>query len=161
LRFVLSKTYFKIAKYSEKIPVIDPSGKFKVTWDFFVLLNIIFFAFFIPICTVFKGDINQQEIFMYDQFYLIKSVFILDFVFNINTSIYDKGRIIEKRMLIIKTYFKKDFLTEVVSLVGLFTFSVHDDNKYSITFSDFPSIIFLMKLNQFSKIVQKLEERYK
>jgi hypothetical protein len=132
---------------SHKFPVIDPSGKFKVTWDFFVLLNIIFFAFFIPICTVFKGDISQEEIFMYDQFYLIKSVFILDFFFNINTSIYDKGRIIEKRILIIKTYFKKDFLTEVVSLIGLFTFSVKDDNKYSITFSDIPSIFFLMKLN--------------
>jgi hypothetical protein len=90
---------------------------------------------------------------------LIKSVFILDFVFNINTSIYDKGRIIEKRILIIKTYFKKDFLTEVVSLIGLFTFSVKDDNKFSITFTDFISMFFLMKLNQFSKIVYKLEER--
>ena len=74
--------------------MLDPSGKFKMTWDFFFLFNLIFFAFFIPVCTVFKGNINQEDIFMYEHFNIIKTIFIIDLFLNLNTSIQNKGKIV-------------------------------------------------------------------
>lgn len=87
------------------IPIIDPSSKFKMVWDFFILILILFFSFFIPVCTVFKGDITSSSIILYEQFFMIKIFLVVDSIVRLNTGIFDKGILIIDRVPIIKNYF--------------------------------------------------------
>ena len=52
----------------------------------------------------------------------MKISFLIDFFINANTSYYDKGRIIQDKLMIVKNFIKNDFFSEMIYLIILFTF---------------------------------------
>lgn len=51
--------------------------------------------------------------------------FSLDIAINFNLGFYDNGLIVLNRKLIIKRYFKKHFITDILALVSIYFYFVH------------------------------------
>ena len=118
LKFLSTFKKYLISKKPSIKFVIDPTKKFKLFWDIFILFMIII-NFFIIILD-FGFEINFINEYVPLMNFLNKISFILNFIINLNTAFYKTEKICFDKFEIIKKYIKKfkfiqDFLNIIIS----------------------------------------------
>lgn len=129
------------------IPLISPNSKFKLLWNTLIMIIIFFNLFFISIQLAFSYNLINLEFY-----YINITLFIIDIFLNFNSSYYENGVIVNKNKKIIKNYLNKDFIYDLIGLLGLI-FSFPE----LIPFNWF-SILFLVHLRTVYNNYNNLEE---
>ena len=89
-----------------------PDGLFRVTFDIFAMILIVWELIQIPILLSFQ-DIDPAPAF--DAFSnFITSFFLTDLLLNFNTAFYERGHIVRNRVEIAKHYIKTWFVVGIV-----------------------------------------------
>jgi hypothetical protein len=98
----------------QKIPVFDPSNGTKMFWDLIHWFAMLSFFFFIPVHIA--AQVSFKKLMPIEMNYAMTIIIILDIFFTLNTGYYEKGVCITKRKLILKNYFERHFLTDVIAV---------------------------------------------
>ena len=87
------------------IPVFDPTSSWKILWDFIILFVIIFITLLIPLHLSFTVN-YKSEGFPVDLSIIepYSYLLFLDLIISFNTSVYDKGYLVQNRVVIAKKF---------------------------------------------------------
>ncbi|KAL4472705.1 hypothetical protein ABPG74_018654 [Tetrahymena malaccensis] len=134
----------------ENCPVIYTFNPLKVIFDIFKIIVTIFAIFINTVEICF--DLNFSELYpevLPKIRYSIITFYALCMFLSLNTSIYHKGLIEQKRLQIFKIYISKRFISDALSIISFITF-----DSISRVFRD---IIKLFILTQIQVVSQKLQ----
>ncbi len=82
-------------------------------WDIIHFVAILILFFYIP------GTFAQE--FQLNNFICVSTaiIFITDSILTLNTAFYEKGKLIEKRITILKNYLSKRFVNDIITLMPI------------------------------------------
>lgn len=141
--------------------VILPESSLKFYWDLVLMGSLLALVFLIPFELAFYSY-NQTFSLSLSKFSL--SVFSIDLLFNLNTCIYIKGELINRRSLFIKHYLKFWFWIDLVSTIP-FELMFEDNIKAQANIGENFNVLKalkllkLVRLTRFSYIIMKIEDR--
>lgn len=148
----------------KNVPLLSPSSTFKLLWDFVHMMLILLYFFMIPIhisqsiqfSTLTSPTIAEAAPYM----------LILDMIVNMNTGYYDKGRAVTNSWEIIINYVKNNIVTDMFSVMPFISYQFMNANldlSSEKTLDRFVErlllLFFFLKINSFTQIFNKLEER--
>lgn len=144
--------------------IFHPYKNFKIFWDLFHLLLIMFLFFYLPVLFAF------EEAVVYESFIngLSFLFFFLDILVNFNTSYFKSGFEERSRVKIIKNYLNTCWHSE---LFAIFPFFIHlvvsefverenesaHSHYYALHLLNF---LFYLKVSNFKKIIHRITERF-
>ena len=145
-----------VEKHQDKVPLFLPSHNLYLAWDFVHILVIIFVFFMIPIQIGFQIDGHNDA---GGTFVIL--VFVLECLISLNTTYYEKGRLIVDRLMILQHYWRKKALQDLVTILPLIfdTFYV-EKNPRVVNPLTFLKIFFYLKFYHFSRLKKKLSSRF-
>lgn len=135
--------YKFLSLLDSKLPVIQPNQKFKLIWDFFIILIIIIYFFILPMQLSFNFFYEKELEKTFQQQNLSKSVIkfiiflpeailIVDTLLKFISGFYENGIIVTQKSLIIKHYLKKglffDLLAYLPVILHGFLLNFFDNN---------------------------------
>ena len=103
-------TLLPILKLYHNIPPINPNCKFKVTFDFVMLMYMVFNVFVIPARVSWQMDIEQDSVYYY---ILPIILFTLDSLLTFNTGFYFKGVYVSNKKQIFVNYVRNKFQVDL------------------------------------------------
>lgn len=93
-----------------------PEDGFKIFWDLFIMLVIVFSCIIIPIRIAFGGIDDSKGWKIVN--YVMDFIFLIDIIVTFNSAYYDDSfKLIEDREIIKKTYLRSWFIFDVISVV--------------------------------------------
>ena len=133
--------------------VWNPYDLLKLCWDiiFFILLTIVFFE--IPMEIAFDMKILDLDL-------IIICMFVINIMISLNTAYYDRGHLVHDRKIIIKSYFKKYFRNDLLTIL-LYSIILTSQSNYNSNYLNFFKIAFYVNINRFFKIHKTLDEKFK
>jgi len=78
------------------VPIFHPASNFILIWSIFYTFSLIYYFFVIPMIINFGKSISSPALF-----YVSLAVIIFDVFIRVNTSLYKKGNLVNKRLEII------------------------------------------------------------
>lgn len=87
----------------------------KVIWDVLYTLVILICMFILPIVIVF--DYSYAYLIPRQFVYILPLILIMDILVNMNTGYFDKGQVVKNRIHIIYFYWKKNFISDIISVI--------------------------------------------
>jgi len=134
--------------------IIHPYNHFKIFWDVFQFLVMIFFFFYLPLDIIF--ELNSSQLIRN-----VLSVFMLfDNCLGFRTAYFHHGKLITDSKKIFKSYilhFICDLLTQLSLVYDIFIFSgEEDDYKMKMI-----KLIFLIQFRKFTHIYQTIVDKFK
>lgn len=141
------KELMELINKRKEIFVFHPTSFFKVFWDFLHLILIIAYLIIIPLEMSFDVSIHKE--LPYSLSAVIAVFFELDILVNLNTAIYEQGKLTINYKKIISKYFRSSFFFDIISIFYFFDFS-SDYNKYL-------GILFFLRINTLRKIIKKIQ----
>ena len=130
------------------MPVISPTNKYKIFWDYLIILTVYFFLYYIPLMIVFN-EIDTKSLIV-----LLMILFFDNFL-TINSSFYLKGAIITDRLKILHNYFQGRIFSEFFVLLSLIiTVTSPDENHRFVLFG------FFAKFHIIFEVHKKLKEKF-
>ena len=148
----------RFLQYSNKnIPVLYPFENFKVAWDIFHFLIIIFLFFYIPIDVCFGSDFPQILHLLFTGF------FTLDMILNFNTAYFYNGFMMMNRRKIAKNYMNNYFIYDfVTSFVFIIDYSLSNiESDYVDSGVRFFKFIFFLRIITFRSLYNRLIEKFR
>lgn len=146
----------RMAKFDNKIPVLDPYRTFYNCWRVAMTIVIVFFLFEIPLLLGFTEDCTLRSIAVYlfiivSQgyflvFVLASVLLFLDIIINLNLGYYQKGLFVGQRWEIFSMYARFDLYVDLfcVIIVQLTYF------YYSLALNII-KLLFILKVRQLAK----------
>ncbi|CAD8093113.1 unnamed protein product [Paramecium sonneborni] len=148
----LLKTFDNVQQ-NQKIPIINPTGRFYMFWQFLRLIQIMFLLWWVPFKISF--DPPQTSTMNYIEKMLIY-LFGLDLLIKLNRGMIDQGQIVYDRLKIVKHYIIYELYEDAIYLITL-TFVIGND---PITIYFFPEIIVLIQFTLNFIKLKKTINRY-
>jgi len=134
------------------IPLIYPDSRFKVLWEFFVLLISIATTIIIPLIVVFEVPISPGLILMD---VLIALTFIADIIIQFNTSYSVRHKQIKDRRAIAKRYMKGWFILDLLATLSFTWTFISSRNLILNRIIHYSRLTRLLKLFGSSKVLRR------
>ncbi|CAD8181804.1 unnamed protein product [Paramecium pentaurelia] len=152
----LQKSIDNVQQY-QKIPIINPTGKFYMFWQFLRLIQIMFLLWWVP----FKISFDPPKTSAMNQIEnLLIYLFGVDLLIKLNRGMIDQGQIVYDRLKIVKHYIIYELYEDAIYLITL-TFVIGSD---PITIYFFPEIIVLIQFTlnfiKLKKTINKYGEMF-
>lgn len=164
VRDFCEKTKESLYYISEFLPVFDPTRKFSIFWDSFVMLAISFYFIMIPFYIFISNNTLDQNF----NFYIVKTVFLyilgFDILKSFFSSYYHKGLIVKNRKKIMLYYIKTNLFIDLLTLGPLIINPIlsHLNLNLSLDFDswylEIPKLLFFLRYSRFVEISKKLGE---
>lgn len=127
-----------------------------------MIMSISYLFFVIPINLSF--DIDYEEFTEENFVYVTNIVILVDMIITLNSGFYNKGILIVERWEIIKNYVKNSIITEIIGCLfiafNFLTLNNTLDNTNLKTIRSICLMLFFIKINHFTKIAKRIEERF-
>ncbi|CAD8082487.1 unnamed protein product [Paramecium sonneborni] len=137
----------------QKIPIINPTGKFYMFWQFLRLIQIMFLLWWVP----FKISFDPPKTYTMNQIErMLIYLFGVDLLIKLNRGMIDQGQIVYDRLKIIKHYIIYELYEDTIYMITL-TFVIASD---PITIYFFPEIIVLIQFTLNFIKLKKTINRY-
>ena len=95
--------------------LFHPDNSFKVKWDIFIMIILLFSCIITPLRLAFDNDKESQSWMIV--LYTIDLLFFLDMVIIFNTMIYDENyQLLNQRSIIAKAYLKSWFFIDFIAI---------------------------------------------
>ncbi|KAL4473958.1 hypothetical protein ABPG72_000320 [Tetrahymena utriculariae] len=94
---------------------------------------------------------------------LYKIMSILDIIINLNTGYFEQGHQVNNKLKILNNYLKSSFFIDLICLIPIFMhfdFVSCNTDSSQISFDKIPLLLCLLKITQFSKTFNKIQERF-
>jgi len=143
--------FYHLKKIWKTIPILDPTNKFKLIWDFGILLLIFTNLFYLSLELTFEPDFNKFYDKLYNCFTI--SALSIDILIKFKTSYYDHGIVMKNHYKISRNYYQNEFMIDVFAVIALIlhiSFSAHTYYKWVV-------ILFLGKLKCIKTIIRNYE----
>ncbi|CAD8078528.1 unnamed protein product [Paramecium primaurelia] len=142
---------------NQKIPIINPTGKFYMFWQFLRLIQIMFLLWWVP----FKISFDPPKTSAMNQIEnLLIYLFGVDLLIKLNRGMIDQGQIVYDRLKIVKHYIIYELYEDAIYLITL-TFVIGND---PLTIYFFPEIIVLIQFTlnfiKLKKTINKYGEMF-
>lgn len=149
--FVVCLKFFKNFIKEHNL-IIHPYNNFKILWDIFHFLMMLFLFFYLPLDIIFVFSMSKFIRI------LLSILMFLDNMLGFSTAYFYHGKLITDRKKIFFSYFKSfviDFLTQISLIYDIFLLEDHE-----IT-TKFIRLIILLRYWRFQQIYDTLVDRFK
>ena len=149
--FVLQKFFTNLWEdHFSQLGVFKPENSMVVAWKFFMLVQIIFQLFVIPVRISFQLKFSENLEFALYQAPGIALIF--DILLNFNTAYYEEGILVLDRKKISNNYLKTSFWIDLIS-----TFSLFFSGAFQLGLID---LLFLTRILLISDLSSKLIDHF-
>ena len=137
--------------FLKKIPIINPGQKFKIFFDFLMVLGNFILLLYYPLQVAFDISVIAPDetinlIQQVIEIYII-AIFSLGILIKCNTGFYKKGKLITNRTEILGNYIKKEFIIDTLFLIQLIL-------SDKITFLKIFKILLIFKFNEIMRFAR-------
>ena len=132
-------------KNKEKF-VFHPTSFFRILWDFLHSILIIIYLIIIPLEMSFEVNVHKELPFSLG---VIIVFFVLDMVVNMNTAIYEQGKLIVNHRKIMSKYLRSSFFIDSISILYFLDLG----SKYS----EYLGALFFLRLKTLGQIIKKIQ----
>lgn len=101
-----------------KFPLVHPNHRFKLVWDFFILVLSFAEMFLFSLGLTFEAEFIFHPIYLFFN-YLGILIFFIDIILKFKTSFYEHGILVNAPHKIIKEYWKNEFFLDFLSWASL------------------------------------------
>ena len=132
---------------------IDPSGKFRLPWDLFIMSLVLADMIILPLQIAFSV-LDQAELYEY----FSNTMFILDIALNFHTGYYQHGEVIKDHKDIARHYLKGWLFVDILSALPLYALDNNDpvqSNSGDIR-QNRPTFLKLFRIFRLLKILRAL-----
>ncbi|CAD8161738.1 unnamed protein product [Paramecium octaurelia] len=142
---------------SKKLPVFNPASKFMIFWEFCRAVQLTILLWWLPYKIAFNPSSNASiEAFESSLTYL----FGADLAIKFNRGIFDQGKLIKKRVHIIKSYIKNELYEDVIYFITLI-FVISDIGIKTYSFQEVIVLVqFGLNFIKLKKYLNKYEETF-
>ena len=137
---------------------IIPSGnKYKIAWDMWVLLLLLFISLVVPVRLAFVEEDSIRWILIYS---ITDTCFLIDIILTFNTSISDEKRVYEltDKREIARRYLRGWFWIDTISIIPLDFMMLADSNNATILarFAKIGKLYKLIRMIRLAKVLKLL-----
>lgn len=136
-----------LKKINKLLPVFDPGSNLYLIWEFIIFLFTVFNFIYIPFDYSFHYISSQTNNLYF--FKICPSIFFTDIIIRMNTCFFERGYLIEDRVLIVKKYIFGYFIIDFISSICLL---------YRFIGLNYTYMFFFIRMVNFTKIIDKISE---
>lgn len=139
-------------------PVLDPQGRFYISWLFIVTLSFLYNAFVIPLRTSFPFQTPENRSTWLIMDYICDFIYLIDLLFIKHRTMYlYEGFWIRDRQLTRKNYMRKfQFKMDVISLLPLDLLYFHPFFGTSAVYLRIPRFLKIQSFWEFFKLLDRI-----
>lgn len=145
---------FIFQKYLNKIQSFHPYHNFKITWDIFNGIIIIFFIFYIPLSIALEINIIHKNAQINYFFYMLT-----DMLIQTNTLYFENGFEVHSKLKMMKYYVNSNFAADLIGFMGLLI-SFLGRNYLLLDITVMFELLFLIKFFSLIEINTRLMHRF-
>ena len=143
-------------KYLNKVQSFHPYHNFKIIWDIFNGIIIIFFIFYIPLSIALELNIIHMDV-QINYFYFI--YMIIDMMIQMNTLYFENGIEVHNKFKMMKYYVNSNFASDLIGFMSLLI-SFVGRNYFLIEIFIMFELFYLIKFFSLIEINRRLMHRF-
>ena len=135
--------------------IIMPNAKWKVAWDFFIVILLLWVSIVVPFRLAFYDQDNKNWFITYT---IVDCFFLIDIILSFFTALVDESEIITKKSEIARRYLKFWFWIDLVSILPLDLIEKAGMNFNAILrFAKIGKLYKLIRLSRLAKLFKLLK----